>query len=215
MRQVIWLAVICCWLCVHSIASRADEAQFVLGLNLNGPSLMIDGHKWQGSDCPNYECRDKAFENQTVKLVPPTDPARAQMIRSSRWGGNRVKLLNLTTGLHTIYLYVWEDNNSETFDVLLDGRVVQRGYQSGSMGHWQRLGPWYVEVQKDSLLIESRGGAANFSGIEVWHGKHAGPMKVEIGAEDLAFFEKRIRTLLLNVVTNAMLPTRPQWKANC
>ncbi len=113
----------------------------MLGVNLNGPPLIIDGQQWQGAESPQVVCKDKAFENQLVKLIPPTDAARAKMIRSSRWGGNRIELKGLGLGLHTIYLYVWEDNNSETYDVLLDGRVVRPAYKSGVAGHWERLGP--------------------------------------------------------------------------
>ncbi len=47
------------------------------------------------------------------------------MIRSSRWGGNRILLKNLPDQELTVFLYVWEDNNSETYDILVAGRVVQ------------------------------------------------------------------------------------------
>ncbi len=69
---------------------QADDSvpRFVLGINLNGPAVVIDGQQWHGADSPHYICHDKAFENQAVKLVPATDPARAKMIRSSRWGGS-------------------------------------------------------------------------------------------------------------------------------
>lgn len=189
------------WMCLVCLANHvpADEAtKFVYGINLNGPAVVIDGQQWQGADSPNYVCRDKAFENQSVKLTPATDAARAKMIRSSRWGGNRIELHGLSAGLHTLFLYVWEDNNSESYDVLIDGRAVQRGYKSGSAGHWDRLGPWHVDVKNDSLLVESRGGAANFSGIEIWQGKYAGEMTSEPSPEDLAFFEQRIRPVLVN-----------------
>ncbi len=192
------------WLCtaaltVYVLTANAvadDQARFVLGINLNGPAVVIDGQAWLGADCPQYICHDKAFENQAVKLVPPTDAARAKMIRSSRWGGNRIELTGLGSGLHSLFLYVWEDNNSETYDVLINGRVVRRGYKSGAAGHWERLGPWHVDPQAGRLLIESRGGAANFSGIELWQGKHDGAMQLEATPEDLAFFESRIRPVL-------------------
>ncbi len=110
-----------------------------------------------GADSAQYSCNSQAFENQAVKLVPPTDAARAKMIRSSRWGGsNRVDLKGLGNGSLTLFLYVWEDNNSETYDVLIDGRVVKQNYKSGRAGHWERLGPWYVETDSGSLRIESR-----------------------------------------------------------
>jgi hypothetical protein len=33
---------------------------------------------------------------------------------------------------------------------------------------WQRLGRWTIDVTGGRIEITSRGGAANFSGIEVW-----------------------------------------------
>ena len=189
-------------LLVHGLAcgqeATRQEPRFALGINLNGPALIIDGQRWQGADSPQYECRDRAFENQAVPLLPLTDAARAKMIRSSRYGGNSVRLKELGSGLHSVFLYVWEDNNSETFDVLIDGHVVLKGHKSGRAGHWDRLGPWLVEVEQGQLLIESRGGTANFSGIEVWQGKHPGNLPKEISPEDLAFFEQRIRPVLIS-----------------
>ena len=199
-RIFTWLCLAClCLTCLTNHLPADDQAtRFVYGINLNGPAVVIDGQTWQGADSPNYVCRDKAFENQNVKLTPATDAARAKMIRSSRWGGNHIELKGLSPGLHTLFLYVWEDNNSETYDVLVDGRVLLRGYKSGQAGHWDRLGPWHVEVKSNSLLIESRGGGANFSGIEVWQGKYDGEMTSEASPEDLAFFEQRIRPVLVN-----------------
>ena len=68
-------------------SSETPRAEFFRGINLNGPPVVIDGHKWEGGDSKNLETRDQAFENQAVPLIPPTDPERARMIRSSRWNG--------------------------------------------------------------------------------------------------------------------------------
>src|SRR5688572_10322735 len=98
--------------------SVGDEAAtFLRGLNLNGPPVTIDGQVWQGKDSSDYRSADRAFENQDVPLVPPTDPERAKMIRSSRWGGNEVVLTDLPDGFYSVFLYVWEDNNPETFSI--------------------------------------------------------------------------------------------------
>lgn len=57
-----------------SAAHAADDAtaKFFRGLNLNGPPVTIDGHLWEGKESPNYTCQDKAFETQTVNLLPST-----------------------------------------------------------------------------------------------------------------------------------------------
>jgi hypothetical protein len=184
----------------RSVVSAAEpEAEFYRGINLNGPPVVIDGRAWEGKDAPHVVCHDRAFEKQTVPLIPATDPERALMIRSSRWGGNRnhVELTQVPAGLYTVFLYVWEDNNPEVFSIALNDRVVAANYRSGKAGTWERLGPWYVAVDNGVIRLTSQGGAANFSGIEVWRGKHDGAGIVPFLAEDVAFFESRIRPLLI------------------
>ena len=44
-----------------------------------------------------------------------------------------------------VYAYLWEETSPETLDIRLNGRPVAEGYDSGP-----------------------RGGAANFSGVEIW-----------------------------------------------
>ncbi|WP_145034373.1 DUF1553 domain-containing protein [Caulifigura coniformis] len=174
----------------------ADTAEFFRGLNLNGPPTTIDGHRWEGRDSSTVECKDKAFENQNVPLRPSTDPERAQMIRSSRWGGNRVVLREIPPGAYSVFLYVWEDNSPEAFSIAVNGKVVEPRFQSGPAGAWAKLGPWSTEAQDGAIVISSRGGAANFSGVELWRGPHEGS-EAPLGEEELAFFEKRIRPLLV------------------
>jgi hypothetical protein len=177
--------------------SAADPPAFFRGINLNGPPVTIDGHKWEGSESKNYVCQDNAFENQSVPLIPPTDADRAKMIRSSRWGGNRVELTNLPQGPYTLFVYVWEDNRSENFSVSLNGNEVVKRYSTGPAGTWARLGPWFTEPREGKLILTSVGGAANFSGIEIWKGRYEG-QDAPPTEDELAFFEKRIRPLLVN-----------------
>ncbi|MCA9179110.1 MAG: DUF1553 domain-containing protein [Planctomycetales bacterium] len=178
-------------------ARAAEPPQFFRGLNLNGPAVTIDGHDWEGKDSQHYQCRDKAFENQQVRLVPDTDADRAAMIRSSRWGGNRIDLTEVPAGEYSVFLYVWEDNNPETFAIAINDRQLVPQYNSGSTGHWEKLGPWFVSPEGGKIVLTSRGGAANFSGIELWRGRHDG-LEQPISDEDLTFFEKRIRPLLVS-----------------
>jgi len=67
-------------------AAEPTAAKFLRGINLHGPALIIDGNQWEGGDTPNLRCNGNAFDNQSVTLKPGTDPERARMIRSSRWG---------------------------------------------------------------------------------------------------------------------------------
>lgn len=181
---------------VGSALAAEPAPKFFRGLNLNGPSVTIDGQLWEGRDSQHYVCKDKAFENQQVTLVPATDPERAQMIRSSRWGGNRIELTDVPAGMYTLFLYVWEDNDPETYSVSINGQEVLARYSSRTAGHWERHGPWYTTSRGDKIILTSQGGAANFSGIELWQGQYDG-VSTALSEEDLAFFEKRIRPVLV------------------
>lgn len=170
-RQVFCGAALVALACVAAAAE--DAATFYRAINLNGPALKIDGDAWEAGDTKNFECGDAAFENQKVRLVPPTDDDRARMIRSSRYssqGAARLRMNELPSGDYSVYLYVWEDNDSQTFTVQLNGVPVAKDVVSGRAGHWQRLGPWNVALTSGQLEIVATGGHANLSGLEVWRG---------------------------------------------
>ena len=184
----------------------AADATFVRAVNLNGPALTIDAHAWQGQDAPNVAITGNSFENQNVALKPATDVMRARMIRSSRWGSAvDVALSALPAGDYQVFLYVWEDNHSERFDLLVNGQVVQQGFVSGAAGAWKRLGPWPTTSVDGTITVAARGpshGAANLSGVELWSG--TGPVPAPKGMtfvdaptnDQVEFFEQHIRPVL-------------------
>lgn len=143
---------------------------FYRAINLNGPALTIDGHAWEGSNAPNYSFTGSSFANQGIALSPATDADRATMIRSSIWNsaGSNVTMSAVPSGTYQVFLYVWEDNFSTTYSVMLEGQTVQSNYSSGSGGHWDRLGPWNVHITDGSIDVACTAGDANLSGLEVW-----------------------------------------------
>jgi len=143
--------------------------KFYRGINLNGPAITIDGNRWQGDDAPDFICNDRAVESPNIVLRPPTNESRAKMIHSFRWNRRvQIKVTRVPRGKYAVYAYLWEDNNPETFSISLQGKVVTREYYSGQEGQWRRLGPWVTTVADGVISITSSGGAANFSGIEIW-----------------------------------------------
>ncbi|QDU51640.1 DUF1553 domain-containing protein [Gimesia panareensis] len=172
-------------------------ARFFRGLNLNGPAVTIDGRRWEGKSSKTYRSQARSFENQQVSLIPSTDAERSKMIRSSRWGQARVELQQIPAGDYTLFVYVWEDNDPEQFALQINGRTVLPRFDSGRAGHWSRLGPWYVKSNNGSIVLNTTGGAANLSGIELWQGHYDGPPADSFSEEQLTFFETRIRPLLV------------------
>jgi len=91
------------------------------------------------------------------------------MIHSFRWNRRAlIKVTGVPRGKYAVYVYLWEDNNPETFSISLKARTVVEEYYSGVEGQWRRLGPWMAAVNDSIIDITSVGGAANFSGIEIW-----------------------------------------------
>ena len=195
------------WLgCIARLS--AGDATYFRGINLNGPAVTIDGRAFEASaGAEEFKVNGKMFESQKVALRPPTDAARTQMIRSSVWGSKvDLELGGVPRGAYQIFLYVWEDNNNERFDLLVNGRVVVEAFESGSAGMWKRLGPWKCESVGGKLTVSARAashGAANLSGLEVWAGDGAIPeaSRAEFvsapTAEQIAFFESKIRPVLV------------------
>lgn len=174
------LLAVVCWGMMFQVpmsarfANADDAPTFYRGINLNGPALVIDDHAWE-ADARGVSTEGlSAFDNQAVPLIPATDDVRARMIRSSRYsrdGKARVRVTDVPAGTYSVYLYVWEDNDPQTFDIRLEGNLVVRNYNSGNGGHWNRLGPWVIHVAEGMIELAAVGGHANLSGLEIWRGR--------------------------------------------
>lgn len=198
------LMLLASWAAQDGLAEDTP-ARFLRGINLNGPSIAIHGQAWLGSDAGAYRLSGQTFSGQSIPLRPHAPEPLATMIRSSCWGGELDLVLGeLPEKAYQVCVYVWEDNASATFDLLIDDQVVVERYHSGPAGTWRRLGPWKVPVEEGTLTISARGGDANLSGIELWSSEGSVPELDMIGfnrspsAEQLAFFEGRIRPLLID-----------------
>jgi hypothetical protein len=188
-----------------AFAASDELATFYRGVNLAGPAIQMDGQAWLAGDDASIRIAGDAFENQAVPLIPRTDASRARMLRSSRWGGSLdVELLSTPDGWYQVFVYAWEDNRSEDFQLLINDQQVIERVSSGPAGSWHRLGPFPVEVKAGVIKVSTRGGAANLSGIEVWKGRGTLPpitpngFATEPTSEQLAFFENKIRPLLVD-----------------
>lgn len=185
--------------------AQDSEPKFYRAINLNGPALVIDGQQWESGDAADVKIEGSAFENQDVPLKPATDTERAKMIRSSRWGNPfNVVLQNIPSGTYQLFAYVWEDNDPEHYEIRVNDRTVLANFNSGTAGQWKRLGPWKTNITSGTISLTATGGAANFSGIELWSG--SGPIPDPVVSqfvstpthEQLDFFESRIRPLLVD-----------------
>jgi Protein of unknown function (DUF1553)/Protein of unknown function (DUF1549)/Planctomycete cytochrome C len=205
LKHTLWTMSLLVALSPTAIIGQQPNATFYRGINLNGPAIVIDGQQWEAGDAENLRFEAMAFDSQHVPLKPATDSSRAKMIRSSRWGRTfSLEFQSVPDGDYQVFAYVWEDNNSEKYSIQLNDKTVVAQYNSGTAGTWKRLGPWKSKIRGGSIKLSSSGGAANFSGIEVWSGNGAVPdpyvtqFASAPTADQLHFFESRIRPLLID-----------------
>ncbi len=152
-------------------APASTTPTFVRAVNLGGSAVTLDGHSWAAAaSAANFRATGvSTFANQNIALTPNTDATRASVIRSSMYGSSTgLALSGVASGTYSVYLYVWEDNNAETFSIALEGKTVLANYNSGAAGHWDRLGPFTANVTDGTINVGTTGGTANLSGIEVW-----------------------------------------------
>jgi Protein of unknown function (DUF4038)/Putative collagen-binding domain of a collagenase len=134
--------------------------------DLNGPAVTIDGVPFADERQSSDICAEgPRFANQSVPLDPPTDDARATMIRSSVYNAH-VTLLDVPPARYDVYVYVWEDNARQDYTLNVDGQPVAE-VDSGDAGHWERLGPFPTGAPDGLVRIDTEGGDANLSGVEL------------------------------------------------
>ncbi len=152
------------------VSFRVGNTILYRAVNLGGPQTSIDGVPYEAKGGKWLRANGIASERKDVDLSPSADGARAVLIRSSVAAreGTAVALENVPNGTYQVYLWVWEDNEAQTYDVCLEEKVVQAKYQSGPAGTWAKLGPWAIDLTDGELNLAAKGGTACFSGVEVW-----------------------------------------------
>jgi hypothetical protein len=167
-----------------TVQAPAGGLSFYRAINLNGDPITLDGNNWGGRTASNYTTNGTSFVNTITTLIPSTDATRTGMIRSSVWQRNlQLNLTAVPSGTYQVNLYVWEDNNPETFSITLEGRTVLTNYNSGPAGTWKKLGPYQTNITDGTISLVTTGGAANFSGIEVWRVQNTTARTAVAGAQ--------------------------------
>src|SRR5262249_12904326 len=102
------------WVVVMAVAwvsadADSPRASVFRGINLNGSQVIIDGKRGKAGDSKTLKPHAFASESKEIPLVPPTDPERARMIRSSRWNSQvDMRFTNIPKGIYSLCAYVWE-----------------------------------------------------------------------------------------------------------
>jgi regulation of enolase protein 1 (concanavalin A-like superfamily) len=159
---------------VHTLSARAVDNQgavgssatatvtvttagFVLGVNLGGGAVTIEGNAWRSDAQARANGLTTTAPNLTTTNVTPspaTDVDTRAMLNSAIWGPSSFSVGQvLGNGTYDVSLWVienWQGNN-RSFNVTIEGATVANGVGNLALGAWQKLGPYRVSVSDGRL----------------------------------------------------------------
>ncbi|MEH0935398.1 nucleoside hydrolase [Micromonospora psammae] len=133
---------------------------FVLGVNLNGPAVTVDGAPWRSySAALGQGLSVDAGANLATNAVTPNPAAPAgvgPMLSSELWRTGNIGInQTLPNGGYQAYVWVMEDFQAgyRSFHVNLEGATATT-VSTGAVGSWQRYGPLPVTVSDGTLDLD-------------------------------------------------------------
>jgi hypothetical protein len=133
--------------------------QWVMGINLGGPPVEIQGQRWMGYEeamaaglkTPQAQCA------KTARLPRPrADPAVREMLNSVIFRPRTLELSQpLPVGSYQVYLWIMENYQSRWHQLQLrmQGQIRAEGLGDLEVKVWQRYGPYAVELQGEDLQL--------------------------------------------------------------
>jgi Ca2+-binding RTX toxin-like protein len=152
-----------------------NPADVYRAINLNGPAIVVDGLAFEtGRNASNLN----AGPNQTCARGARPNGATAEqreLLKCFVWGGpnetggpTKVTVTAAPAGVYDVYIWTFEDNFNQTYNLVLNGTRVAEGLRTGNRNAWKRIGPYRTVVEADGLLgMRAVGGDINFSAIEL------------------------------------------------
>ena len=110
------------------------------------------------------------YPNGRFAFSPAVDSAHQDMLRDFKMGNDLQFAMSLVpNGNYQVYLWTFEDSNSLTATISVEGTVVGT-YTSGQAGSWQRLGPYPAALADGNIQVrfQCANDVAFVSGIEIW-----------------------------------------------
>jgi hypothetical protein len=152
-----------------ALPAFSQTSKFYRGINVNGPSVMINGRQWHGDNAEYFKCENTPVTVSELDWKPEPGDDVKKILRTFRWNSNaRLTITDVSEGTYSVWAYLLEDNESQQYDIFVENLPALNNYESGPVGTWNKAGPWIVEVDDGDIEITSRGGHANFCGIEIW-----------------------------------------------
>ncbi|MEH1098474.1 nucleoside hydrolase [Micromonospora sp. CPCC 205561] len=133
---------------------------FVLGVNLNGPAVTVDGASWRSYSAALGQglSVDPGANLATNTVAPKPDPpvGVGSMLSSELWRTGNIGInQSLPNGGYQVYIWVMEDFQAgfRSFHVNLEGTTATT-VSTGTVGSWHRYGPLPVTVSDGTLDLD-------------------------------------------------------------
>ena len=132
---------------------------FVLGVNLNGAAVTIDGNAWRSDATARANGMTTSaphVASTNVAPAPATDSATGSMLNSAIWGGSFTVGQTIANGSYDVYVWVIENHQSNyrRFDVQVEGTTVATGVGNLMLGSWVKYGPFRANVGDGRLEVD-------------------------------------------------------------
>lgn len=158
---------------------------FVLGVNMNGPAVEIDGRAFRSYEAAaerGFADGDPNLSENGVAPTPQVKPGVARLLASAAWQSGPWRFRQaLPNGSYELYLYTIEDDGdyAHAFDVKLEGETVGRDVGKLKAGEWKRWGPFKSTVRDGALTVDlvPQVNSAHMMAFEIWRVKRPGTPK--------------------------------------
>ena len=154
------------------------QKKFILGVNINGPAVTINGNSWlsqkqaleNGLRTNNVRSRI----NKDLALNPAVNADVANMLNRCYWiVKDELQLQqSIKNGTYEVYIWMVEnfEDNYRTINVNLEGIQVANNIGSLPLASWKRYGPYSVDVNDEELNLALSSGDTepHIMGLEVY-----------------------------------------------
>lgn len=128
-----------------------------LRVNLNGPSVTVDGRVWRAeSEAAGLSVGPVNRATNTVTPVPAPPAGVRTMLATELWRTGDIALsAPVADGEYDVHLWVMEDyrDGYRRFDVRLESALATT-VTTGAVGSWQRYGPLPVTVSDGRIDVD-------------------------------------------------------------
>jgi hypothetical protein len=141
------------------------DCAFAAGVNLNGPTVTVDGQSIQSSGDGTVDYSGATYENSTT-LVPAIDTSTATLLHAGFTLGSATANWSVPNGKYWAYAWLTSDLSADHGQLSIQDNQEDDFFDSA--GAWARVGPYQIDVLNGNLKLTGS-GAVNIAGVELYN----------------------------------------------